>query len=117
MLPTATPNKTLLATFIALRYLLYEALTWGLDPLANGTKFITVCHESAVYQSDRCQTLYEIAGGQWLLLDRGTAVRNVMCGKCGAVERALCGGCNGGLSCLWRATEMEWLYISLGPNF
>jgi hypothetical protein len=30
-----------------------------------------------------------------------------MCGKCGAVERALCGGCNGGLYCLWKGIEME----------
>ena len=59
-----------------------------MDPLAKGTKSITVCHKSAVYQSDRCETLYGIAGGPWLLLDRGTEGRNVMCGKCEAVERA-----------------------------
>jgi hypothetical protein len=35
------------------------------------------------------------------------AVRNIMCVKCGAIERALCGGCHGGLYCIWKAIEME----------
>jgi len=34
-----------------------------------------------------------------------------MCGKCGAVERDLSGGCNDGLSCLWKDLEMELLEI------
>ena len=68
-----------------------------MDPLAKGTKSIKDCHEN---ESDRSETLYEITGCPCLLLDRSTEVRNIMCGKCGAVERALCGGPNGGLFCL-----------------
>ena len=34
--------------------------------------------------------------------------------KCGAAERALCEGHHGGLSLLWKAIEMVFLYISLG---
>jgi len=55
-----------------------------------------------------------IAGRQLLLLDRGTEARNIMCGKCGAVERALCGGYNGGLCCIWKNLSMGWLNIKLG---
>jgi len=32
------------------------------------------------------------------------------------VERALCVGCNGGLSCLWKAIGMELLHFSLGVD-
>jgi len=36
-----------------------------------------------------------------------------------SVERLnllLCGGYNGGLSGLWKAIEIEWLYVSLGSG-
>jgi hypothetical protein len=35
-------------------------------------------------------------------------------GKCGIVERALCGGRHGGFSGLWKAIEVVLLHISLG---
>jgi hypothetical protein len=96
--------------------LLYEAVTWDLDPLAKGIKSINICHESAVCESDRCEILYEIAGGPWLLLERGTEGRNVTCGKCGAVDRALCGGLYGeffayGRLLKWNDTTSSWVLI------
>jgi hypothetical protein len=49
----------------------------------------------------------------WLLLDRGTMVRNITCGKFGAIERDLYGGRNGGFCCIWKDLEIEWINISL----
>jgi len=44
----------------------------------------------------------------------GPRYRGSKYGKCGAVERAQCGGCNGGLSCLRKDLETERLTIKLG---
>ena len=70
-----------------------------MDQLAKGTKSIKFCHENAVFESHRSETLYEIAGRPWLLRDRVAEVRNIMCRKCRAFERASCGVCHGGLCC------------------
>ena len=84
-------------------HLLHKALTWGLDPLAKGTKSVTVCHDSKSINQiavKHCAVLQAVSGYCWT----GTEGGNVKCGKCGAVERALCGGCNGGLSCICTAS-------------
>ena len=81
-----------------------------MDPLAEGTKSITVCHENkSINQiaAKHCTVLQAVSGYCWT----GTEGGNVMCGKCGAVERDLSGGCNDGLSCLWKDLEMELLEI------
>jgi hypothetical protein len=36
---------------------------------------------------------------------------------CAVVERALCGGRHGGLRCLWKIIDIEFLRISLEPDF
>jgi len=77
-----------------------------MDPLAKGTKSITVCHKSkSINQTavKHCSVLQAVSIYCWT----GTEGRNVMCGKCEAVEPALCGGCNSGLSCIWKDLEME----------
>jgi hypothetical protein len=36
--------------------------------------------------------------------------------NCGVVERALCGGLQGGLYCLWKAIDMVLFGISFGAD-
>jgi hypothetical protein len=47
--------------------------------------------------------IFEQAMGNHVLKREGTA----WCQEFGAVELAFCGGYHGGLSCLWKAIEME----------
>jgi len=43
-----------------------------------------------------CEKCSKIQCFPWLLLDRCAEVANILCGKPGAVQRSLCGGCHGG---------------------
>ena len=67
-----------------------------------------------VCESGRCENCSELQFCPCLVLDLCTEVTIIMLRKCGAAERALCEGHHGGLSLLWKAIEMVFLYISLG---
>jgi len=77
------------------------------NPLQFATKVQSII-QIAVKHSTDCRPSVVTAGPRY---------RGWKCNvweMCGVVERALCGGCNGGLSCLCKAIEMEWLNIKLG---
>jgi len=48
-----------------------------------------------------------------VIVYRATDFQTQFLEKCGVIERALSGWRNRGLSCLWKAIEMELLHISL----
>jgi hypothetical protein len=67
-----------------------------------------------VYESCRFATCGGIQGLPWLLLTFVQRLQLHCVGKCGVVERALCGGLQGGLYCLWKDIEIDNFSLFLG---